>query len=96
MLSDLLMLRAACFEDHELSRESAHWILARSVAWSQCDPWWHLPRAVAFAMIGWKTDVEKELSCAETKIPADVRELRSILRSDRDTRFAEGLENAVR
>ncbi len=96
LLSELAFLRDACFSDAEHRSAFLTTFLMRSVAWSPREPWWHSPRAVAFAMLGATQDVSNELKQAEAADRSRVRQVESILGSDRRTRFAEALECAVR
>ena len=51
--------------------------------------WLHLPRAIAFARIGWQEDVVRELKAADSADFTYVSRIECILRSNRPTRFAE-------
>ncbi len=96
LLSELDFLREACFDSAAQRLTIVTTFLQRSVAWTSREPWWHSPRAVAFSMLAAAQDQLKELEVAQAADPSRACQVRSILDSDRESRFAEALECAVR
>ena len=67
-----------------------------SVVWCQRFAWFHLLRAVAFGIVGDEQGVAAELGIAEAAGFRNCHDVGLRLSSNRQTRFAEAWECAVR
>jgi hypothetical protein len=96
LVSDLRWMQSSCFASPDERRALAVHFLRRSVVWSQRFAWFHLPRAVAFGMVGDAQGVATELGLAKAAGFQNCHEVGLQLESSRQTRFAEAWECAVR
>jgi hypothetical protein len=96
LVSDLRWLHLGCLSEASLAQSIATAFLRMSVVWSERHRWGHLPRAIAFAILGDRDSMRKELKSAETAGLGYCRMVASILSSERETRFAEAWECMLR
>jgi hypothetical protein len=95
LVSDLRWLRTACVRDGETRRAIAGRFLAQTVELARSRPWWHLPRAVAFAAREDLDDVRRECRDAETAGFAVAAQLTKIFQSNRPSMLIEAWECAL-
>lgn len=95
LASDLWWMQCACLSPAPTQGELARAFLRLSVGWCQHSAWFHLPRAVAFGILGDAQDVAGELRAAEAAGFQNCHDLRQRLDTDSPTRFAEAWECAV-
>ena len=96
LVSDLQWLERACFGQSDEPDSVATQFLKGSVSWAASYPWGHLPRAVAFGVLGDRAGVANELARARAAGFLYCQEVDSRLSSDRPTRLAEAWECAIR
>ncbi len=95
LVADLRWLRRACVLDQERGGQIATQYLSHSVVLANRLPWWHLPRAVAFAVRRDDDDVSRECEKASAAGFAVAAQLAEILRSNRPSRLLEAWECAL-
>jgi hypothetical protein len=64
---DLMMFHESIHDTDDRRRAVAIQFLKQSVTWTGLDSWFHLPRAVAFAVIGERAAAAVE--CSRAKVP---------------------------
>jgi len=96
LVSDLRWMQRSCFSPLAEQRAMAICFLQCSVVWCQRFEWFHLLRAVAFGIIGDEQGVAAELGIAEAAGFRNCHDVGLRLSSNRQTRFAEAWECAVR
>ena len=95
LVSDLRWLRTACVRDAETRKPIASRFLAQTVELARSRPWWHLPRAVAFAAREDLDDVRRECGIAASAGFAVAAQVMEILQSSRPSMLIEAWECAL-
>ena len=94
--SELRRMQIRCSRQSITATQYAIWFLGRTVTWYEWHPWLRLMRAILFAVIEDRYNMQRELRAANEAGLRCCDELGSILSSDRETRFAEAWEFILR
>ncbi len=95
LFQDLQWLRQSCAARMSEVHTVAIYYLRSTVSLAVQNAWWHLPRAIAFAMLEDAEGVERECRKAKESGLAAAENVASILKSGHSLRFVEALEHAL-